>query len=372
MRSQSAEQPTRGERSLVLAGVLVLALLAHGCGKRGSPRPPLPRGPHPPGAVSARQIGRRALVGFEVPRAKGPKPSQQPVRAELLRVTYRPGLQPEADPDAFRRRGDLVGQVVSDELLAETRLFLEDLQLAELPDGGEDWTLRYAVRIRDRRGRPSPLVMVEDLQLLESASAPQGLAVEPTADGVRLVWQPPAGGGPYAYNVYRSQREAPWPEAPLNPQPLAAAEYLDAGVTTGGVYTYTVRVALSAEKPYREGEPSETREIVAEDRFAPEPPQSVVAVQEGRAVRLFWDPGPERDLAGYRVQRSVDGGPWERIGPGLIETPSYLDGDVEIGRRVSYRVLAIDRVEPPNASEPSTAVEIELVSEPVAPGPAAP
>jgi hypothetical protein len=352
--------------------VAITCLVLAACGKRGSPRPPLPRGPHPPGAVAARQIGRRAVVGFDVPQPKGDKPSQQPVRAELVRVTYRPGFQPPADPDAFRRRGDLVGQIAADPMEPGSRLFLEDLQLGDLADGGIGWTLRYAVRVRDRRGRLSPLVITEDLELLESAPAPRELAVEPTADGVRLVWRPPEGEPAYTYNVYRSHPEMPWPEMPLNPAPLAANEYLDREVTTGERYTYTVRVSLSLEKPYREGEPSETREIVAEDRFAPAPPQGLVAVQEGPAVRLFWNPNPERDLAGYRVSRSVDGGAWSRVGPPTNETPSFLDHDVEVGRRVAYRVEAIDRADPPNVSEPSVTVEIAVVAEPVAPGPGAP
>jgi hypothetical protein len=312
------------------------------------------------------------VVGFDVPQPKGPKPSQQPVRAELVRVTYQPGFQPPADPDAFRRRGDLVGQVAADPMEPGSRLFLEDLQLGELAEGGKGWTLRYAVRVRDRRGRASPLVITEDLELLNSAPAPRELTVEPTADGVRLAWGPPEADQVYTYNVYRSHPEVPWPETPLNPAPLAATEFLDREVTTGERYTYTVRVSLSVERPYREGEPSETREIVAEDRFAPIPPQGLVAVQEGRAVRLFWNPNPERDLAGYRVSRSVDGGPWSRVGPPTLETPSLLDSAVEVGHRVAYRVEAVDRAEPANVSEPSGSVEIAVVAEPVAPGPALP
>jgi hypothetical protein len=293
------------------------------------------------------------------------------VRAELMRVTYQPGFQPPADPDAFRRRGDLVGQIVADPLPA-SRLFLEDLKLAELSDGGEGWTLRYAVRVRDRRGRSSPLVLAPDLQMLASVPAPRELFVEPTADGVRLIWQPPDGVGPFTFNVYRSAPDAPWPESPLNAQPIAAAEYLDKSVTTGESYIYTVRVSLSSETPYRESEGSETREIVAQDRFAPAAPSGLVAVQEGRAVRLFWDPNRERDIAGYRVERRIDDGSWEAIGPMKIEAPSFLDEDVRIDRTLSYRVMAIDRAVPANASEPSDVVRIQPVAEPVAPGPAEP
>ncbi len=348
--------------SLLLALLVLVA-----CGKQGSPLPPLPRGPHPPGRVTARQLGRRALVAFDVPQPKGPNPSQQPMRAELLRVSYAPGLQPAADPDAFRRRGDLVGQVAADPLPAG-RLVIEDLQLSDLTDRGIGWTLRYGVRVLDRRGRSSPVVLTSDLVLMPGAPAPTELSAEPTADGVRLVWQPIPGDTTVGYNVYRSTPDAPWPESPLNPAPIVASEFLDSQVTTGQRYIYTVRAAVAATAPYREGEPSETQQVLSEDLFAPAPPEGLVAVQEGLAVRLFWDPNSERDLAGYRVQRSVDGGPWTLVGPERIEQPSYLDEEVEVGQRLIYRVEALDRAETPNIGEPSQAVELHVVEEPLAPG----
>ena len=35
-----------------------------------------------------------AFVGFVVPVARGDKPGQQPVRVELIRVSYPPGVEP--------------------------------------------------------------------------------------------------------------------------------------------------------------------------------------------------------------------------------------------------------------------------------------
>ena len=100
----------RGRRRLLLAAVpLVIVLLLAGCGKRGSPRPPLSRGPNAPKSVAARQIGRRAFVGFVVPQPKSERPSQQPVRAELVRLTYQAGFQPsyiDCSPIAVPRRLD--------------------------------------------------------------------------------------------------------------------------------------------------------------------------------------------------------------------------------------------------------------------------
>ena len=368
-RSSSLRLPKRpsGSERLRARGTPLLALLLLvSCGKEGPPLSPLSRGPHPPKLVAARQLGRRALVAFEVPRPIGPKPSQQPTRAELLRVSYSPGLQPPTDPDAFRRRGEVVGQVAADPL-PSVRLVIEDLQLADLPQGGTGWTLRYGIRVLDRRGRPSPVLVSPDLVLLPGAPAPTELSAEPTVDGVRLVWQPIPGETTIGYNVYRSTPEAPWPGSPVNPEPIAATEFLDSQVTTGQRYIYTVRVALATTAPYREGEPSEMQQVLAEDLFAPAPPQGLVAVQEGLAVRLFWDPNSERDLAGYRLHRSVDGGPWIPVGPGLLDRPSYLDEEVEVGSRLTYRVVALDRAETPNFGEPSQTGELQVEQEPLAP-----
>jgi hypothetical protein len=89
-----------------------------------------------------------------------------------------------------------------------------------------------------------------------------------------------------------------------------------------------------------------------------------VAVLVGPAVRLFWDPNPERDVMGYRVYRSRAAGAWERVGPDPVERSSYLDEDVAIGERLVYRVSAVDRAAPPNEGPQSDPVEVEILSEP--------
>jgi hypothetical protein len=189
----------------------------------------------------------------------------------------------------------------------------------------------------------------------------------PTADGMRLEWAPPRSDAEDAYNVYRALAAEPWPEQPLNSEPLSAAEYLDTKVVTGERYSYTIRVVLETGAPSREGESGVVRGVLAEDRFPPAPPDGLVAVQEGMAVRLFWNPNAERDLAGYRIDRRVEGENWRHIGPERVDQSSFLDPDVRVGQRLAYRVSALDRVDPPNESAPSAAVDLEVVEEPVAP-----
>jgi hypothetical protein len=189
------------------------------------------------------------------------------------------------------------------------------------------------------------------------------LTAEATADGVRLAWTAPDPAA--VYNVYREAAGAPPAERPLNGQPIASTEYLDGDVESGARYVYRVRAALADDMPPREGETSAALEVTAEDRFPPSVPTGLVAVQERLGVRLFWNPNPERDLAGYRVFRRVGAGPWLAHGPAIVERPLWLDDAVEVGQAVSYAVSAVDRAEPANESGRSEAVEIEIIEEPV-------
>lgn len=341
-----------------------MALTSSGCGKKGAPVPPEPRGPVPPRGVSARQLGAEARVSFEAPAPRGSGLTQQLVLAEMLRVAYPPGPVPPSDPDAFRRRGVLVAQTQGEPLQSGARVTLRDPSLVQLAGHGVGWTLRYGVRVRDRKGRPSALVVARDLDPLLPAPAPVSLAARPTSTGLALSWSPPSVEGDLRYNVYRSRPAEVWPEAPLNIEPLADTAYLDTAVQVGERLVYQVRLSLAPGIPYREGEPSESLEVMVEDRIAPAPPAALVGVQEGKAVRLFWNPGRERDVAGYRVYRQIQEQDWVQVGPKLIENPSFLDVEIEPGQQLAYRVTAVDGAEPANESEPSETIRLEVVAEP--------
>ncbi len=354
--------------ALPIAAGFLAALAAASCGKKGPPRPPAPRGPLSPGAVEARQIGDDVRVLFTLSQPRGQKPSQVASQAELLRVDCPADPAPPPDPDAFRRRGKVVGTIDVNGVAAGTRLDFEDLGIGGLSLGGAGRILRYGVRIRDRKGRLSPLVVAADLAPVPAPPAPEGLSAEVTADGVRLSWRAPVGEGPFHFNVYRSLAGDGAPERPRQPEPIAGTEFLDSDVEPGKSYSYVIRTVAVAGMPFRESATSPQVTIVAEDRFAPARPAGLVAVQEGNAVRLFWHPGSEKDLSGYRVYRREDEGIWERVGSDPIDRPLYLDTDVRAGRRLSYRVTAVDRATPPNESDRSEPAEIDVALEPATSG----
>lgn len=347
------------------AALLTMVLLGWtvaGCGKKGPPLPPEPRGPLPPGDVVARQIGEEIVVSFNVPAPRGEKAAQQPVRAEIVKVVYDVGQPAPADPDAFRRRGLTVAVLDRGPWDPGRRLSAVDAT----PDwsaGAAGLTLRYGVRVLDRRGRSSPLVVSRDLVTVEPLPAPDRLAAEATGDGVRLTWDAPSAD-PARFNVYRTTDPDRPPERPLNASPVTSTEFLDADVATGNTYTYVVRTTVADAPPFRESSSSAPVVVVAEDRFAPRPPDGLVVVQEGNAIRLFWNPNEERDLLGYRVYRRVDGGDRVRVGPDVVEQPLYLDEDVEAEQRIEYWVSAVDLADPPNESDPSASAIIDVALEP--------
>lgn len=338
----------------------VAAGLSVACGKKGPPLPPALRGPHIPQSVSVRQIGEFPLIAFELPNPRGGKPVQEMARVELLRVVYDSETAPPPDADAFRRRGELIRVEHADPFTPGAVFALSDPAVVMLDERGVGQTLRYAVRVLDRRGRASAWVAAPDLVLLAAGDAPADLSAEPTAAGVRLVWNGTAESG---YNLYRATDDGAL--VSVNDQPIRATEYLDEDVRMGRRYTYRVRALLAAGRPRRESANSSAARVTAVDRFPPDPPHGLVAVQEGIGVRLFWDPSPERDVTGYRVFRSVDGADFVRIGPDPLERPLYLDSAVRPGQRVRYRVTAIDGAEPPNESGHATTAPLTLIEEPV-------
>ena len=341
----------------VVVLALVPALLA--CGRKGPPVPPQPRGPLPAAGLEVRQIGDQAEVSFRIPSARGGDPLQAAVRAELVRVEYEAPLRPPADATVFLRRGTPVA--VSEGPFREgTRVRLADASLGALEGGLADWLVRYAVRLRDVRGRSSPLAVAPDLVLVSPPSAPVDLAAELVPEGVRLTWSVTAatGAGAGLFLVYRATAGESL-DTPLTPTPLSERTHLDTSAAVGQRYAYQVRALADEQSPRRESLPSNVVDVLVEDRFAPGAPADLVAIQEGSAVRLFWSPSPDRDLAGYRVERQDDGGDWIVVAP-LVPQATWVDAQPPAAGTVAYRVVAVDAAEPPNASPPSQPAQLEI------------
>ena len=356
---------TRGARLRGAVVAAVLAVTVAGCGKRGRPLPPEPSAPNAPTDVRLRQVGGTLLVACSVPRVRGEKPSQVLARVELVRVEFPPGVEAGTEASVFGRRGSVVTAVEGEQnVVPGSRVTLIDRVRREDGTSLVGWTVRYAVRVRDRRGRTSPLVATEMIVPMEVTDRPVGLAGEAVAAGISLAWDGCEEDGAM-FQVYRAQGEGVIGEVPINAAPIDGCTMLDGSVKVGTVYRYAVHRLAVAEAPPRESAPSTEISVTAEDRFPPEPPKNLVAVQEGPAIRLFWDPGAERDLRGYRVEREVDEDGWSRITPVPVGDALFLDPDVRVGQRIRYRVIAEDGASPPNESAPSDVVVVLVAPDPM-------
>jgi fibronectin type 3 domain-containing protein len=131
-----------------------------------------------------------------------------------------------------------------------------------------------------------------------------------------------------------------------------APEYLDETTQYGVRYRYLVQ-AFAEES--RQSAMAEATPITPVDTFAPAVPGAVTAVAGVNTIELAWTRNGEPDFKGYNVYRSMDNGPYEKIGL-LVGAPAFTDTKVQAGRRYRYVVTAVDVLG--NESDRSNPVEV--------------
>jgi hypothetical protein len=170
--------------------------------------------------------------------------------------------------------------------------------------------------------------------------APAGLSVEPRARGVELTWR---GDGPAVagFAVYRRPAASrSWGE-PLATLAADARTYLDETARYGERYIYAV-TALGAQEPRVESGFGEEREVDYEDRFAPAPPEDLVALPQTGGASLVWQPSPDSDAKGYLVYRQDPGADFRKVTAEPISELKYADSGLTPGLAFRYRVTAVD------------------------------
>lgn len=219
----------------------------------------------------------------------------------------------------------------------------------------KDWVgqqVTLTVRATGPKGKASDWSNPVKLAVGVPLATPADLQAVSDPKGVRLTWSDSLssiGSGTGArYRIFRGAGDA-------MPQRLAESdkpEYLDTAVDFGSPYRYFVQ-ALVGE--LRQSEISAIVGVTPADTFPPAVPAGLMAVAGVSSIELAWQPNTEDDLAGYQVYRSADGGAPERIA-GPVDAPNFSDRTVEIGKKYSYTITAVDRTG--NESAHSAAVEI--------------
>ncbi len=330
-----------------LALALLPALAA--CGAKGPPLPPLGHRPEPVAGFSARQQGGTLLLEGKLPElyTDGTKLEGTP---DITVIRALPGGKPQvlrripAEEVGASPGGTLQLRIPMEEIFAEISAERVKLHLIlKAPSG--------------KASRPGKSV---DVVRAEPPLPPGDVLAGNEESGVRLSWEAMSIEESVEYHVYRRQGEAdPW-EGPLGASGLTETSYLDRDVQFDTSYQYQVRSQVVDSKPVRESDAAPPLTVRREDRFPPDPPTEVRAVSVPGGIRIFWFPPESKDLAGFRLYRTVAGE--RRL---LAELPAdtgfYVDEEVRPGTGYSYSLSAVDGARPPNESPPSEPTEETLL-----------
>ncbi len=153
--------------------------------------------------------------------------------------------------------------------------------------------------------------------------------------GVRLSWQ--AAG--MLFRIFRRSGT----ENFMAVGESAQSPWTDGSTEFGKMYVYRVQtiVKLTGNRE-AQSEPSEEVTITPVDKFPPAVPAGLRVTAAPNTIELSWDPDTDTDLAGYRIYRSTDGGPFERIAE-ISTLPTYSDKAVERGKTYRYEITAFDQ-----------------------------
>lgn len=330
----------------ILPGPLAVgfAVLAVACGHKAPLLPPVVRVPQPPGDFTCLQRGSRILLRWTNPGSYvdgEPIPGPGSVEVWVLETPKAEEAAPVAPADV-EAKGQVVGRVGG--TAGEPGEFAYELAPREI----EACVLNFALRARDAGRRFSALTDVR-------ACAPQALPRPPTnlrvrvfVDRLEVGWAAPEANidgrrpaAPTGYFVLRAEETGPFEM--LTAEPLKAPPFADRDFEFEHPYRYVVRAAASTTAPYLTSDDSAVLEVRAKDEFPPRPPLGIVIVAGEGFISLSWEPGREKDLAGYKVWRRAEGqGGFQVLTPQPILENAYTDRAVEKGARYTYTLTAVD------------------------------
>ncbi len=198
----------------------------------------------------------------------------------------------------------------------------------------------YAIKTVAKEGETSAFSNLAMLLPVAAPQPPTGLELEPRAHGIAVAWKPAGEGEGFA--VYRRLAASRAYGEPLATPGSAAHEYLDQTAKYGDRYIYAV-TTLASKTPRVESGFGEEREVDYQDRFAPAPPEDLVALpQPGGKVSLVWRASPDTDTVGYLVYRQDPGADFRKLTEAPIAELKFADGGLGTGLLFRYRVTAVD------------------------------
>ena len=325
-------------------------LLLSFCGSVGEPLPPLLNIPESSQDLAARQTESGIILQWTSPETT----TEGMPLPDLARfaIHFMPTTAPNRPtPDDFAIQSKWLHEVDVANLDDLGPGDPVQVTLDPQPFLGE--TLVLGVRAESRRGRSSDFSNLLVIQVLAPPAAPVTPHLTVTADAIELEW--PAVPNARSYRIHRRTQDGP------EFQPLAiTAEttFRDPQFTWDETYVYRVQ-SLTGSPDYEvAGGISPPAQIAALDTFPPAAPNDLRVVAGLDSIELSWEPGPEPDLAGYRLRRSEDNAKPAVLNPELISTINFTDRQVRSGVTYRYDLTALDQNN--NESIPARSREVRL------------
>lgn len=353
-------------KALCIALLFVFAMV--GCGKRRPPLPPVERVQQRTELLSGAQRGNGVILSWPAPLRNAPDESVQSIRRiDVYRLAEKPTAPLPLTEEEFAARSTLIGSVTYDQIKSatDTLTYTDSLELA-----GEPTRLRYAIRYvnaSEQRAAFSNFLLIEPSARVAKPPTLISTGKEVGKDAIAITWQPPDsnidGSTPVnllGYNVYRlDESQSEVNQNPINDSLISVTQYVDRNFRFGANYRYAARsVSLGTDGAQVESLNSNSLSLSPRDIFAPSAPASItIAAAPGR-LSIFFPANPEPDVAGYEIYRSTDPDlqkeRWTKVTPALLTKTTFLDENVESGKRYYYYIKAIDHAG--NVSSPSEVV----------------
>ena len=383
-------------RSVLLC--VCAALVVSACGKKGNPLPPLVRLPAAPADFAVARVDDQVIVRFNAPATN--VDGAQPVdlgRIEVYALTLegRPPEVAQVDPEELREAATLVAtqpaETIAGEVIVREALTSEmhtpvvlplrnpsraerdtstthDGPLVAPPAGAgvQRYYVAFAVNLRNRYGPPTALVAAP---LAPASGPPSAPRVTVTENSMSLRWTPPVdarGLGlatdpdwlpatpvvppppPTTYDVYETARNASSDRparvpVPLNPEPIAATEFSQDGITLGAERCFYIRAVDIVDGVHVRGPASPMTCDPFADTFPPGAARDLVGVAVAGGVNLIWETSQSDDVVGYLVLRGEAGSATlTPLNKAAVTSPSYRDETVKPGVRYVYAIVAVD------------------------------
>jgi fibronectin type 3 domain-containing protein len=301
-----------------------------GCGFVGDPLPPALNIPVAITDLRGLEYGPNVLVEFSAPKLTTEGLLLKSYKLELF-------IGPSVNPFSFEKWAAGASKF-------EVPPGLGTISAEQPIKGWVGKEITVGVRAVGPKGRPSGWSNLVTLTAAEPLTTPSALKTESVLRGVAFTW---SGSGP-RYRIYRAEGDG----MPERFNETTDPVYLDETTQYGVRYRYLVQ-AFADES--HQSAMAEAMPITPVDTFAPAVPGAVTAVAGVNTIELAWTRNGEPDFKGYNVYRSLDNGPYEKVGS-LVEAPAFTDMKVQAGRRYRYAVTAVDVLG--NESERSNPVEV--------------